>query len=93
MTRSVITPARPVRMRVRPRHFLLAGVVAIAAAGAVTALPGDDAPLPAKPSASPVAPISFGDPPALKGAHAADAEEMTAPLFADPVIRKGAAGR
>ena len=94
MSRTLITPARPVTLRARPHHVLIAGLVAIVAAcGAATALPQDDAVLPTKPDAALSAPTIFGDPPVLKGARAAHATAVTPQLFGDPTVRKGAGGQ
>jgi hypothetical protein len=93
MSRTLITPARPVTLRVRPNRFLAAGLAALVAAGATVAFSGDDPVAPAKPSAAPSTPIIFGDPPVSKGARAGKANAGTLPVFGDPTVRKGAGGR
>jgi hypothetical protein len=94
MSRTLITPARPVTLRVRPKRFLGAGLAAlIAAAGATIALSGDDSMAPAKPKTVRSTPITFGDPPVLKGARGGKTNAVTLRVFGDPTVRKGAGGR
>ena len=95
MSRTLITPARPVTLRVRPNRFFAAGLAAVvvAAAGATIAFSGDDPVAPAKPNAAPRTPIIFGDPPVLKGARGGKTDAVTLPVFGDPTVRKGAGGR
>ena len=93
MSRTLITPARPVTLRVRPSRFLAAGLAAVVAAGATIAFSADDPVAPAKPSAAPESPIIFGDTPVLKGARAGKNNAVTLPVFGDPTVRKGAGGR
>ena len=94
MSRTLITPARPVAPRVRPNRLLAAGLAAVlAAGGAAIAFSGDDPVAPAKPNAAPSTPITFGDPPVLKGARGGMTNAMTLPVFGDPTVRKGAGGR
>jgi hypothetical protein len=94
MSRTLISPARPVAPRVRPNRLLAAGLAAIVAAGgtAIT-FSGDDAVAPAKPDAWSSAPILFGDPPVVKGARGGKTEPVTLRVFGDPTVRKGAGGR
>ena len=92
MSGTLITSTRPVAARVRHNRLLAAGLAAIVAAGgAAIAFPGDDTVAPAIPNAAP--PISFGDPPVVKGAHGAKADPVTLRVFGDPTVRKGAGGR
>jgi hypothetical protein len=93
MSRTLITPARPVTLRVRTNRFLAAGLAAVVAAGATIAFSADDPAAPATPSAAPSPPIIFGDPPVLKGARAGKTDAGTLPVFRDPTVRKGAGGR
>ena len=94
MSRTLITPARPVAAWVRPNRLLAAGLAAVVAAGgAAIAVSGDDPVAPAKPNAAPSTPIIFGDPPVLKGARGGKTNAVTLPVFGDPTIRKGAGGR
>jgi hypothetical protein len=94
MSRTLITPARPVALRVRRNRLLAAGLAAVVAAGgAAIALSGDDPVAPAKPTAEPSAPIIFGDPPVLKGARGGKTNPVTLRVFGDPTVRKGAGGR
>jgi hypothetical protein len=94
MSRTLITPARPVALRVRPNRLLAAGLAAVVAAGgAAIAFSGDDPVAPAKPNAAPSTPIIFGDPPVLKGARGGKTNAVTLPVFGDPTVRKGAGGR
>lgn len=92
MSRTLITPARPVALRVRPNRLLAAGLAAVAAAAAI-AFSGDDPVAPAKPNAAPSTPIIFGDPPVVKGARGGKADPVTLRVFGDPTVRKGAGGR
>ena len=94
MSRTLITPPRPVALRVRPHRLLAAGLAAVmAAGGAAIAFSGDDPVAPAKPNAAPSTPIIFGDPPVLKGARGGKTNAVTLPVFGDPTVRKGAGGR
>ncbi len=100
MSRTLITSARPVTLRVRPNRFLAAGLAAVVAAGGATiAFSGDDPPAPAQKSAAPSAPMLFGDPAVVKGARGGATaavplrDPTSAPLFGDPTVRKGAGGR
>ena len=94
MSRTLITPARPVALRVRRHRLLAAGLAAVVAAGgAAIAFSGDDPVAPAKPNAAPSTPIIFGDPPVLKGARGGKTNAVTLPVFNDPTVRKGAGGR
>jgi hypothetical protein len=94
MSRTLITPTRPVALRVRPNRLLAAGLAAVVAAGgAAIAFSGDDPVAPAKPNAAPSTPIIFGDPPVLKGARGGKTNAVTLPVFGDPTVRKGAGGR
>ena len=94
MSRTLITTARPVTLRVRPGSFLaavLAGL--IAAGGAAIAFSRDDPVTPTKPGAAPAAPIIFGDPPVVKGARGGKRDVVALRVFGDPTVRKGAGGR
>ena len=94
MSRTLITPTRPVALRVRPNRFLAAGLAAvITAGGAAIAFSGDDPVAPPTPKAAPASPIYFGDPPVVKGARGGKTDPVTLRFFGDPTVRKGAAGR
>jgi hypothetical protein len=94
MSNTLITPARPVTLRGRPNRFLAAGLAAVVAAGGATiAFSGDNPAATAKPNTAPAAPISFGDPPVVKGARGGKTNTVTLPVFGDPTVRKGAGGR
>jgi hypothetical protein len=94
MSRTLITPTRPVAPPVRPNRFLAAGLAAvITAGGAAIALSGDDPIAPATPNAAPAAPIYFGDPPVVKGARGGKTDPVTPRFFGDLTVRKGAGGR
>ena len=94
MSRTLITPTRPVALRVRPNRFLAAGLAAVVAAGGTAiAFSGDDAVAPTTPNAAPAAPITFGDPPVVKGARGGKTNAVTLRVFGDPTVRKGAGGR
>ena len=73
--------------------------LALAAGGAALALSGDDAPAPARKSATPSASLLFGDPAVVKGARGGATARLrlqgraSAPMFGDPTVRKGAGGR
>jgi hypothetical protein len=89
-----LTPTDPVAPRVRPTRLLAAALAAVVAAGGVAiALSGDNPVAPTKPNAAPAAPISFGDPPVVKGARGGKTDPVTLRVFGDPTIRKGAGGR
>jgi hypothetical protein len=91
MSRTLITPTRPVALWVRPNRFLAAGLAAVfAAGGTAIAFSGDDAVAPARPNAA--APITFGDPPVVKGARGGKTDPVTLRVFGDPTVRKGAGG-
>jgi len=90
MSRTLITPRRPVAPQTRPNRFVAAVVAAlIAVAGATIALSGDDPVAPAKPNAPPGTPLIFGDPPVLKGARGDKARAMTQRVFRDTTVRNG----
>ena len=93
MSRTLITPARPVASRVRPNRFLAAGMAALVAAAGAIAFAGDDPVAPATPNAAPAPPITFGDPPVVKGARGGKTDPVTLRVFGDLTIRKGAGGR
>jgi hypothetical protein len=94
MSRTLITTARPVTLRVGRNGFLAAGLAAlIAAGGATIAFSGDDPGAPTKPNAAPETPSSFGDPPVLKGARGGKTDAVKLRVFGDPTVRKGAGGR
>ena len=94
MSRTLITPTRPVAPRVRPNRFLAAGLAAVVAAGGTAiAFSGDEPVAPATPSAAPPAPITFRDPPVVKGARGGKTDPVTLRVFGDPTVRKGAGGR
>jgi hypothetical protein len=92
MSRTLVTPGRPVTARVRSNRLLAAGIAAaIAAAGA--AFVSDDLATPSRPDTERAAPITFGDPPVVKGARGGKTSSVTLPVFGDPTVRKGAGGR
>jgi len=94
MSRTVLTRTRPVALRVRLNRFLAAGLAAVVAAGgAAIALSGDDPVAPTKPNAAPAPPISFGDPPVIKGARGGKTDPVTLRFFGDPTVRKSAGRR
>jgi hypothetical protein len=96
MSRTAITTARSVALRVRPNHRLVAGLAAVAiaaAGGGAIAFSGDDPVAPTKPNGAPATPIIFGDPPILKGARGGKTNAVTLRVFRDPTVRKGAGGR
>ncbi len=94
MSRTLIIPTRRDALGIRPNRFLAAGLAAVVAAGgAAIAFSGDDPVAPAKPNAAPAAPITFGDPPVVKGARGGKTNVVTLPVFGDPTVRKGAGGR
>ena len=90
MSRSLISPARAVTLRVRPNR--LAAVALAAVVAAVIAFAGDDPATPANPNAASAPPLIFGDPPVAKGARGAKVDRSTLQVFGDPKVRKGAAG-
>jgi hypothetical protein len=94
MSRTLITPTRPDALRVRPNRLLAVGLAAVVAAGGTAiAFSGDDPVAPATPNAGPPAPITFGDPPVVKGARGGKTDPVTLRVFDDPTVRKGAGGR
>ena len=94
MSRTLITPARPVTLRVPRNRLLAAGLAAVVATAGVTlAFSGDDPVATAKPNAAPATPIVFGDPPVLKGARGGKTNAVTLRQFGDATVRKGAGGR
>ena len=93
MSRTAIPPARRVAPRIRPDRFLAAGLAAVVVAGgAVLWFPGNDLVAPT-PNATPAAPISFEDPPVVKGARGGKTDPVVLRVFGDPTVRKGAGGR
>ncbi len=90
MSRSLISPARAVPLRVRPYRLLAVALAAVVAAA--IAFSGDDPVTPVKPNATPDPPLIFGDPSVAKGARGAKADRSTLEVFGDPTVRKGAAG-
>ena len=94
MSRTLITPARPVALRVRAHRLLAAGLAAVIAAGGTAIAFSDDDPVaPVTPNAAPAAPITFGDPPVVKGARGGKTDPVTLRVFGDPTVRTGAGGR
>jgi hypothetical protein len=94
MSSTLITPGRPITLRVRPNRLLAAGLAAVmATAGATLALSGDDPVATAKPNSAPSGPIIFGDAPVLKGARGGKSNAVTLRQFGDPTVRKGAGRR
>lgn len=95
MSRTLVTPVCRVTSRVRPNRVLAAGLAAaIGAGGAAIAYScGDDPGAPSKPDTARAAPITFGDPPVVKGARGGKADSVTLRVFGDPTVRKGAGGR
>jgi hypothetical protein len=94
MSSTLITPAHPVTLRVRPNPFLAAGLAAVVAAGgSMIAFSSDDPATAAKPNAAPATPVIFGDPPVVKGARGGKTDAVTLRVFGDPTVRKGAGGR
>jgi hypothetical protein len=94
MSRTPVTPGRRVTSRVRPNRFLAAGLAAaIAAGGGAIYYTRDDPGAPPKPDTARAAPITFGDPPVVKGARGGKTSSVTLRVFGDPMVRKGAGGR
>jgi len=94
MSRTAITPARSVTLRIRPSRSLAAGLAAVVVAGGAAIGFSSGAPVaPARPNAAPAAPITFGDPPVAKGSRGGKADPVAIRVFGDPPVRKGAGGR
>jgi hypothetical protein len=100
MSNVLVSPSDLV-VRVGPVRSLAAAAaaLALAAGGAALALSGDDAPAPAHKTAAPSAPVLFGDSAVVKGARGGTTARVrlrgrvSAPMFGDPTVRKGAGGR
>ena len=89
MSRTLITPARPVAPRVRPNRFLAAGLAAVVAAAGAIAFAGDDPVAPATPNAAPAPPVTFGEAPVVKGARGGKTDPLTLRGFGDPTDPEG----